>query len=74
MPPVGAGSTGVIEAGIRMRNGVFDPDDKRRAVMMQIPNRTPQPVSRVNEIVADVLSTTVLILVAIVSVAQFASY
>jgi hypothetical protein len=42
--------------------------------MMQVYNEMRQSHSRVNEIVADVLSTTVLVLAGIVAVAQFAYY
>jgi glycerol uptake facilitator-like aquaporin len=42
--------------------------------MMQVYNEMRQSHSRVNEIVAEVLSTTVLVLAGIVAVAQFAYY
>ena len=42
--------------------------------MMQVSRQTIQPESWVNEIVVDVLSTTVLVLAGIVTVAQFAFY
>ena len=42
--------------------------------MMQISKHVPQPGFRVNEIVAEVLSTTVLVLAGIIAVAQFAYY
>jgi len=42
--------------------------------MTQFPNQRPQVGSRVNDIVVDVLSASVLILAAMVSIAQFAYY
>lgn len=42
--------------------------------MIQMSKQTLQPGSRVNEIVADVLSTAVLVLAGIVTVVQFAYY
>ena len=42
--------------------------------MMQISRQTIQTGSWANEIVSDVLSTTVLVLAGIVTVAQFAFY
>ena len=42
--------------------------------MTQISNEMRLAHSRLNEIVADVLSTTVLVLVGIIAVAQFAYY
>jgi hypothetical protein len=42
--------------------------------MMRVSSQMLQPRSRVNEIVADVLSTTVLVLAGIIAVAQFAYY
>jgi len=41
---------------------------------MHISNQAMQSHSRVNEIVADVLSMTVLVLTGIVAMAQFAYY
>jgi hypothetical protein len=46
----------------------------RISIMMKAPHSFPTPGSRVHEIVVGVLSATVLALVAVVSVAQFASY
>lgn len=42
--------------------------------MMQVSRQMLDPGSRMNEIVADVLSTAVLVLAGIVAVAQFAYY
>jgi len=42
--------------------------------MTQVSNVVRQSHSRVNEIVADVLSTMVLVLAGIIAVAQFAYY
>ena len=42
--------------------------------MLQVSRQALEPGSRVNEIVADVLSATVLVLAGIVTVAQFAFY
>lgn len=42
--------------------------------MLRVSRQTFEPGSRVNEIVADVLATTVLVLAGIVAVAQFAYY
>lgn len=42
--------------------------------MTYFPHQTPQPGSRVTEIVADVLATGVLILAGIITVVQFAYY
>ena len=42
--------------------------------MTQVYKQIMQPRSRVNEIVADVLSTTVIVLAGIIAVAQFAYY
>jgi hypothetical protein len=47
---------------------------KEDKTMMQVYNEMRQSHSRVNEIVAEVLSTTVLVLAGIVAVAQFAYY
>jgi hypothetical protein len=48
--------------------------ETRRNVMMHVSNQAMQSRSRVNEIVADVLSTTILVLTGIIAVAQFAYY
>jgi hypothetical protein len=48
--------------------------ETRRDVMMHASNQAIQSHSRVSEIVADVLSTTVLVLTGIIAVAQFAYY
>jgi len=42
--------------------------------MTHVSSQVSQPRSRVNDIVADVLSTTVLVLAGIIAVAQFAYY
>lgn len=42
--------------------------------MTQMLNQTPQPGSLVNDIVVGVLSTSVLVLAGIISIAQFAYY
>ena len=42
--------------------------------MTQVSRQTLQQGSRVNDIVADVLSTTVIVLAGIIAVAQFAFY
>jgi len=42
--------------------------------MSHISNRVPQSGFELNELVADVLSATVLVLVGIIAVAQFAYY
>ena len=42
--------------------------------MTQVYNERRQSHSRVNEIVAEVLATTVLVLAGIIAVAQFAYY
>ena len=42
--------------------------------MMHNPNQLPQVGSRVNEVVVEVLSTTVLVLAGIIAFAQFAYY
>ena len=42
--------------------------------MMHVSNLAMQSHSRINEIIADVLSTTVLLLTGIIAVAQFAYY
>ena len=42
--------------------------------MTHVCSQVSQSRSRVNEIVADVLSTTVLVLAGIIAVAQFAYY
>ena len=41
---------------------------------MQVSDETPQARSRANEIVADVLSTALIVLAGIIAVAQFAYY
>ena len=47
---------------------------KEENTMTQVSNVVRQSHSRVNEIVADVLSTMVLVLAGIIAVAQFAYY
>jgi hypothetical protein len=47
---------------------------KRRAFMMHNPNPLPPAGLRVNEVVVEVLSTTVLVLAGIITFAQFAYY
>jgi hypothetical protein len=42
--------------------------------MMYVPHQTPQPGSRVTDIVIEVLSTSVLVLAGIITFAQFAYY
>ena len=42
--------------------------------MSHISNRVPQSRFQVNDVVADVLSTTVLVLAGIIALAQFAYY
>jgi hypothetical protein len=46
----------------------------RRNAMTHVSNQVSQSRSRVNDIVADVLSTAVLVLAGIIAVAQFAYY
>jgi hypothetical protein len=69
-------SIGLLRPQInRSGRRVAVPDlETRRNVMMHVSNQAMQSRSRVNEIVADVLSTTILVLTGIIAVAQFAYY
>jgi hypothetical protein len=42
--------------------------------MTHVLNRLPLPDSRVNDLIIDVLSTSILVLAGIISVVQFAYY
>jgi hypothetical protein len=71
---VEVGTAGTVSDRLKGRKGALASPGNRRATMMHNPNQLPPTGSRVNEVVVEVLSTTVLVLAGIFAFAQFAYY
>jgi hypothetical protein len=71
---VEVGTAGTVSDRLKGRKGALAWPGNRRATMMHNPNQLPPTGSRVNEVVVEVLSTTVLVLAGIIAFAQFAYY
>jgi hypothetical protein len=69
-----ADSAGTVSDRLKRRKSAIAWPGDRRATMMHNPNRLQPTGSRVNEVVVEVLSTTVLVLAGIIAFAQFAYY